>query len=145
MPKVAVPVTLAGMSSRGSGLPISLNSDGFLSGGGGIVERSPTKSTSSPNVATRLPSLRRTSPSLTISWATGRPALRLAARSSRSRATAPAVRIGSQASRVDVEPPVASTPSTPPSLPATQCAMSTTVPVSSGENGRPSIRMSTLR
>jgi len=51
MPKVAVPITFAGMSRRGSGLPKSLNSDGFLSGGGGIVERSPTKSTSSPNVA----------------------------------------------------------------------------------------------
>ena len=38
MPKVAVPATLAGMSSRGGGLPISLNSDGFLSGGGGMAE-----------------------------------------------------------------------------------------------------------
>ncbi|WP_281291605.1 hypothetical protein [Reyranella soli] len=42
MPKVAVAKTLAGMSSRGSGLPMSLNSDGFLSGGAGIDDRSPT-------------------------------------------------------------------------------------------------------
>ena len=133
------------MSRRGCGLPISLYSDGFLSGGGGIVERSPTKSTSSPNVATRLPSWRRTSPSLTVSWATGRPALRLAARSSRSRATAPAMRIGSQASRVAVEPPVPTMPTTPPNLPAPHRARSTLIPVSSGEKGRLSIRNSTLR
>src|SRR5260370_755987 len=74
------------MSSRGGDLPISLNSDGFLSGGGGISERPPTKSTSSPNVATFVPSRRRTSPSTTASWPTGIAALPTAARSNRSRA-----------------------------------------------------------
>ena len=106
MPNWAAPVVLAGMSRRGTGVPMSLKSLGALSATsvGGVNALAAWAS--APNVAWRWLAAWLTRPLATVQVPGATPHWLAAAWTSIARAEAPARRIGPQASRTLDEPPV---------------------------------------
>ena len=109
MPKRALPLTLAGVSSRRVRLPTMRKSFGSFSGGFCGTGSFAAAAASSPKVALRPPGpLTTPLPGCTCSRGTLQRSA--AALASISRTWAPATRSFSQPSRTDVEPPVSCVP-----------------------------------
>ena len=106
MPKTALPLTLAGKSSRAAGVPISLKSFGAFSttSVGGV--NALAACAKAPKSACLLLRAWLTTPAATVHSLAATPHWLAAACTSIARAEAPAKRIGPQASRTLDEPPV---------------------------------------